>query len=159
MAGNAVLLGLTFSWNSPIIELQPGPPFSQSARGAVPGSFRASKNQNHIFIFGPVSSISKTFHDAQKGKQTDVKVATELVDSRCRLTNASVGLEYQSGACVTVLKDRDWVAICIECSISLVNPMKPSWSGQGQAHCRGRDNSLHEPHLAVCTQLCLCCVK
>ena len=51
-------------WNKPIIDEQPGPPFSlhrntltrvnkhlhftnQSVKGAVSGLFRASKNQNH----------------------------------------------------------------------------------------------------------------
>lgn len=41
------------SWNSPIIDEQPGPPLSHKARGAVDALLRASKNQNHIDMFVP----------------------------------------------------------------------------------------------------------
>jgi hypothetical protein len=40
-----------FTSNKPSIEEHPGPPFNHSAKGAVAGSWRASKNQNHILMF------------------------------------------------------------------------------------------------------------
>ena len=35
------------------MEEHPGPPLNQVASGAVEGLLRASKNQNHMFIFVP----------------------------------------------------------------------------------------------------------
>jgi hypothetical protein len=44
-----------FSWNRPIIDEQPGPPFSHIANGALPGLFLAAKNQNHMCMSVPTS--------------------------------------------------------------------------------------------------------
>jgi hypothetical protein len=49
-----VLLGIDnhvpFSESSPIIDEEPGPPFSHIDRGAFAGSLRDSKNQKNVFI-------------------------------------------------------------------------------------------------------------
>ena len=46
-----VTFGVCHTWNKPIMDEHPGPPLSHIARGAVLGSFRDSKNQNHMLIF------------------------------------------------------------------------------------------------------------
>lgn len=43
-----------FSSNRPTMELQPGPPFSQSANGLVLGLSRASKSQKNMVLFSPI---------------------------------------------------------------------------------------------------------
>jgi hypothetical protein len=42
---------VAFTWNSPIIDEQPGPPLNHVANGAVLGLFLDSKNQNHMLSF------------------------------------------------------------------------------------------------------------
>lgn len=47
---SGLILQGPFSWSSPIIEEEPGPPFIQIESGAFAGSFRDSKNQKNVFI-------------------------------------------------------------------------------------------------------------
>lgn len=49
-----------FSWNKPIMELQPGPPLNQVARGAVVGLSLDSKNQNHMYA--PATHMLNRIH-------------------------------------------------------------------------------------------------
>src|ERR1700760_415948 len=43
------------TWNNPIMLEHPGPPLNHAAIGAVFELFRASKNQNHMFIPVPTT--------------------------------------------------------------------------------------------------------
>jgi len=92
-----------FSWKRPIKLLQPGPPLSQRAKGAVVGLLRASKNhQKRDLEMKCVSGISETDQRTTYIIVAEVGIPGVLSDTRSLFADPTVGNITQGYTCVGI---------------------------------------------------------
>lgn len=97
-----------FSSSRPIIELQPGPPFSQSANGLVLGLSLDSKSQKNMVLLSPIErqSVTNNCLTFDVCCLTNRECARVLMNTRSGFTDTRVFDVGQARLCSRVLEDR-----------------------------------------------------